>query len=141
MSLHVNIKNIVLLMSVLSTTEYTLNMKTIEACLEDNVALHMWQTLDTELNVPPRQINEKSPTLPGVKLWLLTEPSASWQNFAMALYSATLDNALRKLKAMNLLSSKGVDCYYMNISIHRLYIVLYIVLFYFQMTNSLFQRS
>ena len=36
----------------------------------------------------------------------------------MALYSATLDNALRKMKAMNLLSSKGVDFYYMNISIH-----------------------
>ena len=90
-------------------------MKIIETCLEDNVALPMWQELDTELKVPPRQINEESCTLSAVKLWLLTEPSASWQNFAMALYSATLDNALRKLKALNLLSTKGVDFNYNKI--------------------------
>ena len=117
-------------------------MKTIEACLEENMS----PKLDVELKVPERNTNEECFTLSGVKLWILTEPSASWQSFAMSLYSAELDTALQKAKAKNLLTPKGVDCYANNydcISLHCLiqYFLSYDILFYFQMRNLLFQIS
>ena len=118
-------------------------MKTIEACLEENMS----QKLDVELKVPEQNTNEECFTLSGVKLWILTEPSASWQSFAMSLYSAELDTALQKAKAKNLLTPKGVDCYANNydcISLHCLiqYFLSYeCVLFYLQMRHLHFQIS
>ena len=90
------------------SSEYTLTMGNIGRCLEDNVPLHMWKTLHQELRVPPRETAEEECTVGGVKLWLLTDPSASWQRFAMALYSSSLDGALKTLKALKLLPEKGL---------------------------------
>ena len=75
-------------------------------CLRD-IPLHMWKTLHRELRVPPRKTAEDDCTLSGVKIWLLTNPSASWQVFAMALYVSRLDGALKELKNLNLLPHKG----------------------------------
>jgi len=67
----------------------------------------MWKTLHHELRVPLRQTAEEACTLSGVKIWLLTNPSASWQVFAMALYASRLDGAMKELKRLNLLPQKG----------------------------------
>ena len=75
-------------------------------CLRD-VPLHMWKTLHRELRVPPRETAEEDCTLSGVKIWLLTNPSASWQVFAMALYASRLDGALKEVKRLNLLPHAG----------------------------------
>ena len=83
-------------------------MANIEKCLEDNVPLRMWNTLHRELRVPPRDTRKESCTLSGVKMWLLFDSTASWQKFAMALYSSTLDGALKRLKTLNLLPSQGI---------------------------------
>ena len=84
-------------------------MGNIEKCLKDNVPLPMWKTLHQELRVPPRETVEEDFTLSGVKIWLLIHPSASWQQFAMALYSSTLDGALKTLKGLKLLPEKGLN--------------------------------
>ena len=94
---------------VLYSTEYTLTMGNIERCLEDNMPLHMWKTLHQELRVPPRETAEGDSTLSAVKIWILIDPSASWQTFAMALYSLSLDGALKTLKAQKLLPEKGLN--------------------------------
>ena len=41
-------------------------------------------------------------------MWLLFDPNASWQKLAMALYSSTLDGALKQLKALNFLPLQGI---------------------------------
>ena len=87
-------------------SEFTLNMKNMDKCVKEIPQL-MWKELHQELRVPPRHIAEEDCTISGVKVWLLTEPTASWQKFAMALYSSTLDDALKCLKSLNLLSYNG----------------------------------
>ena len=82
-------------------------MGNIEKCLKDNLPLPMWKILHQELRVPPCETAEEDSTLSGVKIWLLIDPSASWQQFAMALYSSTLDGALKTLKGLKLLPEKG----------------------------------
>ena len=94
---------------MLYSTEYTLTMGNIERCLKDNVPLHMWKTLHQELRVPPRETAEEDCTSAGVKIWILIDPSASWQIFAMALYSSSLDGALKTLKALKLLPEQGLN--------------------------------
>ena len=81
-------------------------MKNMDKCVKD-IPLRMWKVLHQELRVPPRHNAEEDCTISGVKVWLLTEPTASWQKFAMALYSSTLDGALKCLKSLNLLSYNG----------------------------------
>ena len=86
----------------------TLNVTNIEKCLVDNVPLHMWEILHGELRVPPRDTSKHSCSLSGVKMWLLFDPNASWQKLAMALYSSTLDGALKQLKVLNFLPLQGL---------------------------------
>ena len=83
-------------------------MTNIEKCLLDYVPLHMWDTLHKELQVPPRDTSEHSCSLCGVKMWLLLDPTASWQKLAMALYSATLNGALKQLKILKFLPMQGM---------------------------------
>ena len=103
----------------------------------------MSSKLDVQLKVPERKTNEDYFPLLGVKLWILTESSASWQSFVMSLYSAELDTALQKAKAKKLLTPKGVYCYENNYDCTFLHCLLfsYNALFYFQMSNSHFQIS
>lgn len=68
----------------------------------------MWKTLHMELRLPPRDPAEEIYSLFGVKVWLLIDLSASWQKFAMALYSSSLDGALKQLKELNFLPNKGM---------------------------------
>ena len=89
------------------SAEVTLTVANIENCLEDSVPRHMFPTLERELGVPPRDTREDSHSLTGVKLWLLSNPTASWQKMAIALYSSTLDGALRRLKELKLLPTQG----------------------------------
>ena len=70
--------------------------------------MHMWESLNSELRVPPRDTPGHSCSLCGVKMWLLFDPNASWQKLAMALYSSTLDGALKQLKALNFLPLQGI---------------------------------
>ena len=72
---------------------------------------HMWKTLHCELRVPPRQTAEEDCTVSGVKVWLLTNPSASWQVFAMALYASRLDGVLKEVKRLDLLPNTGNSLY------------------------------
>ena len=89
------------------SAEVTLTVANIENCLEDSVPRHMLPTLERELGVPPRDTREDSHSLIGVKLWLLSNPTASWQKMAISLYSSTLDGALRRLKELKLLPTQG----------------------------------
>ena len=86
-------------------TELTLTVGNIEWCLEDAVTPHMMVTLEKELGVPPR--DSRRLFLTGVKMWLLFDPTASWQKLAMALYVCSLDQALRRMKDHKLLPSQG----------------------------------
>ena len=98
-------------------------MGNIERCLEDNMPLHMWKTLHQELRVPPRETAEENCTSAGVKIWILIDPSASWQKFAMALYTLSLDGALKTLKVLKLLPEKGLNIYFLEIWIgHNAYL-------------------
>ena len=90
----------------LLVAEYKLNIRNISMCLRD-MPQHMWKTLHRELRVPPRETAEDNCTISGVKIWLLTNRSASWQVFAMALYASRLDGALKELKRLNLLPDTG----------------------------------
>ena len=89
------------------SAEVTLTVANVKNCLEDSVPRHMFPTLERELGVTPRDTREDSHPLTGVKLWLLCNPTASWQKLAVALYSSTLDGALRRLKELKLLSNQG----------------------------------
>ncbi|CAI8056640.1 hypothetical protein GBAR_LOCUS30868, partial [Geodia barretti] len=89
-----------------SPPEVTLTVANVKNCLEDSVPRHMFPTLERELGVPHRHTREDSHPLTGMKLWLLSNPTASWQKFAIALYSSTLDGALRRLKELKLLSAQ-----------------------------------
>ena len=93
---------------VVFSTDITLTVANIEECLVDNVPLHMWDALHKELRVPPRDTSEHSCSVSGVKMWLLFDPNASWQKLAMALYSSTLDGALKQLKVSNFLPLQGI---------------------------------
>ena len=58
--------------------------------------------------MPPGHVpNEKRGTM-GIKIWLLLDPGASWHSLAMALYSSTLNGALKQLKAFEMLPKGGV---------------------------------
>ena len=87
-------------------SEFTLKMKNMDKCVKE-IRLCMWKELHQQLRVPPRHNAEEDCTISGVKVWLLTEPTSSWQKFAMALYSSTLDGALKCLKNLNLLPHYG----------------------------------
>ena len=89
------------------SAEVTLTVANVKNCLEDSVPRHMFPTLEMELGVTPRDTREDRHPLTGVKLWLLSNPTASWHKFAIALYSSTLDGALRRLKELKLLSNQG----------------------------------
>ena len=91
------------------TVEYTLCMKNILQCLNGNLTLP--SPVHKELRIPPRHIAVGDRRLLGVKLWLLTNSTASWQQFAMALYMSAMDDAVRQLKSLNLLSVKGMWLY------------------------------
>ena len=92
-----------------SPSEATLTVANVERCLQDNVPLPMWKTLHRELRVPPRDTAEEYRTISGVKIWILLDPTASWQRFAMALYSSTLDGALKQLKGLKMLPIQGLS--------------------------------
>ena len=89
------------------SAEVTLTVANVKNCLEDSVPRHLFPTLERELGVPPRDTREDKHPLTGVKLWLLSNPTASWHKLAIALYSSTLDGALRRLKELKLLSNQG----------------------------------
>ena len=91
---------------VVCSTEYTLTMGNTKRCLEDNMPLHLWKTLHQELRVPPRETAEGDCMLCGVNLWLLSDPSASWQRFAMALYTWSLEDL--ESSKLKLLPEKGL---------------------------------
>ena len=88
--------------------EVTLTVVNIEKCLEDSVPKHMLETLSLELGIPPQHTRGDPYSLIGVKVWLLVDPTASWQKFAVALYSSTLDGALKKLKELKFLPLQGL---------------------------------
>ena len=87
------------------STEVTLTVANIERCLKDSVAPHMMPALEKELRVPPR--DTRGHPLTGVKMWLLFDPTASWQKLALALYTCTLDGALRRINELKLLPAQG----------------------------------
>lgn len=58
--------------------------------------------------MPPEDISDEKIGILGVKIWLLVDPGASWHKFAMALYSSSLNGALKQLKALKLLPKRGV---------------------------------
>ena len=87
------------------STEVTLTVANIERCLKDSVAPHMMPALEKELRVPPR--DTRGHPLTGVKMWLLFDPTASWQKLALALYTCTLDGALRRINELKLLPALG----------------------------------
>ena len=89
------------------SSELTLTVGNIERCLDDSVAPRMISALERELGVPPR--DSRGLLLTGVKMWLLFDPTASWQKLAMALYVCTLDEALRRMKEYKLLPSQGTN--------------------------------
>ena len=86
----------------------TLTVGNIEKCLEDSVPKHMLETLSLELGIPPQHTRGNPYCLIGVKVWLLVDPTASWQKFAIALYASTLDGALKKLKELKFLPLQGL---------------------------------
>ena len=88
-------------------TEVTLTVANIERCLVDSVPRHLLGALNRELRVPPRDTAED--TLCSVKMWLLFDSTASWQKFAMALYSCNLDGALKILKELKYLPIQGIE--------------------------------
>ena len=79
----------------------------VAKCLEDSVPRHMLPSLERELGVPPRDAGKEGHPLTGVKFWMLSNPTSSWQKFAAALYSSGLDEALRKLKDLRVLPAQG----------------------------------
>ena len=87
------------------STEVTLTVANIERCLKDSVAPHMMPALEKELRVAPR--DTRGHPLTGVKMWLLFYPTASWQKLALALYTCTLDGALRRINELKLLPAQG----------------------------------
>ena len=87
------------------STEVTLTVTNIERCLKDSVAPHMMPALEKELRVPPR--DTRGHPLTGVKMWLLFDPTASWQKLALGLYTCTLDGALRRMNELKLLPAQG----------------------------------
>ena len=89
--------------------EYTLTVDNIEKCLTDNVGVGKWKTLCEELKIPPPHIAVGEYSILGVKVWILTDANASWQKFAMALYTSALDGALRNVKKKYLPSTKGMQ--------------------------------
>ena len=97
---------------MICSTDITLSVTNIEKCLVDYIPLHMWKILHKELRVPPRDTSEHSSSLSGLKMWLLFDPNASWQKLAMALYSSTLDGALKQLKVLNFLPLQGMTIYF-----------------------------
>ena len=95
--------------------EITLTVGNIKTCLDDAVPIHEMETLSQELGVPARHIGNDAhcertrvDAFCGVKVWVLLESTASWQKFAIALYSSKLDEALKKLKQLQLLPLQGL---------------------------------
>ena len=86
----------------------TLTVDNIEKCLEDSVPKHMLETLSLELGILPKHTMGNPYSLIGVKVWLLVDPTASWQKFAVSLYASTLDGALKKLKELKFLPLQGL---------------------------------
>ena len=68
----------------------------------------MWKKLYHELRIPLRHTPVEECTMSGFKLWILKSREATWQQFAMALYTSTLDDALDKMKELNLLPKIGM---------------------------------
>ena len=81
----------------------------MEDCLKDSVPRHMLPTLERELGVPPRDPGHNTHLFTGIKLWRLSNPTASWQKFAVALFSSGLDGALQRLKDLKLLPAQGMN--------------------------------
>ena len=98
-----------IMIHVLYTLEHTLTINNIEKCLKDNVRVSKWKTLREELKIPPPHIAIEECSLLGIKIWILTDEKATWQKFAMALYTSSLDGALKDLKAQNFLSVQGMS--------------------------------
>ena len=80
----------------------------------DNVPSYMWETLHRELQVPPRDQRGESSLFCGIKIWLLFDRNATWQKFAMSLYSCSLDGALRQLRMLKLLPMQGKSSWSLN---------------------------
>ena len=80
----------------------------------DNVPSYMWETLHRELQVPPRDQRGESSLFFGIKIWLLFDRNATWQKFAMSLYSCSLDGALRQLRMLKLLPMQGKSSWSLN---------------------------
>ena len=88
-----------------------MTVRNIEKCVHNTISKEMWKVLHMELRLPPRDPMEEIHTLCGIKTWLLIDSSASWQKLSIALYSSSLDGALKQLKYLNFLPSKGMDGY------------------------------
>ena len=73
----------------------SLNVYTLKTLLEKHSI--NYASLNAELRVP-LLLKEGSSNMVGVKLWLLTNPSCSWTDFAVALYNSHMDDALNELK-------------------------------------------
>ena len=86
-----------------------MTVRNIEKCVHNTISKEMWKVLHMELRLPPRDSMEEIQSLCGVKIWLLIDSTASWQKLAIALYISSLDGALKQLKILNFLSSKGMD--------------------------------
>ena len=84
-----------------------MTVRNIEKCVHNTISKEMWKVLHMELRLPPRDSMEEM--LCGIKIWLLIDSTASWQKLSIALYVSSLDGALKQLKILNFLPSKGMD--------------------------------
>ena len=73
----------------------SMNIHTLMALLEKHSI--NYASLNAELGVP-LLLKEEGSKIIGVKLWLLTCPSCSWLDFAVALYNSHMDDSLNELK-------------------------------------------
>lgn len=86
-----------------------MTVRNIEKCVHNTISKEMWKVLHMELRLPPRDSMEEIHSLCGIKIWLLIDSTASWQKLSIALYVSSLDGALKQLKLLNFLPSKGMD--------------------------------
>ena len=84
----------------------SLNVYTLKTLLEKHSI--NYASLNAELRVP-LLLKEGSSNMIGVKLWLLTNPSCSWTDFAVTLYNSHMDDALNELNK-NYMPTTGLCC-------------------------------
>ena len=85
-----------------------MHIDAVELLLKNHITRKEEYTkLYTELmSVPPLGDGCKN-YLMGIKLWLLTSPSRSWEELAWGLYRSHLDRALEEIKRQHIVLAPG----------------------------------